>query len=197
MVAQSGIDGGRMGSVLVILAPGAEEIEAMTVPDVLVRAGQQVLVASTADTPVVRGSRGLPLAAHTLLDVVLERTFDLIYLPGGMGSATTCRDDARVQALAAAQLAAGRLLAVICAASIALVPRGLAAGRRLTSYPGVRAQVEPHAAAWLDQAVVTDGNLITSQGPGTALALGLHLAHILAGTDVATKVGKDMIAAVV
>ena len=186
-----------MGSVLVILAPGAEEIEAVTIPDVLVRAGQQVVVASTADTLVVTGSRGIPLAAHTLLALVLERTFDLIYLPGGMGSATTCRDDARIQTLATTQLASGRLLAVICAAPIALVPRGLATGRRLTSYPGVRAQVEPHAAAWLDQPVVTDGNLITSQGPGTALALALHLAHILAGTDVATKIGKDMIAAVV
>jgi 4-methyl-5(b-hydroxyethyl)-thiazole monophosphate biosynthesis len=186
-----------MGSVLVVLAPGAEEIEAVSVPDVLVRAGQQVLIASTADIPLVRGSRGLPLAAHTLLDLALDRTFDLLYLPGGMGSATVCRDDPRIQALAAAQLASGRLLAVICAAPIALVPRGLAKGRRLTSYPGVRAQVEPHAAAWLDQPVVADGNLITSQGPGTALALALHLAHILAGPDVATKVGKDMIAAVV
>jgi DJ-1 family protein len=182
-----------MASILVVLAPGAEEIEAVTVPDVLVRAGQQVTVASTADIPVVRGSRGIPLAAHTLLDVVRGQPFDLVYLPGGSGSAAVHRDDPRVQDLITAQLAAGRLLAVICAAPIALVPRGLCRGRRLTSYPGVRAQVEPHCAAWLDQTVVEDGSLITSKGPGTALALGLVLARLIAGQDVASKVAQDML----
>ncbi len=184
-----------MASVLVVLAPGAEEIETVTVADVLVRAGQQVLVASAGDTTVVKGSRGLVLGAHAMLDMVTERAFDLVYLPGGMGSATTCRDDQRIQGLAERQLAAGRLLGVICAAPIALVPRALAKGRRLTSFPGVRAQVEPHAAEWLDQPVVVDGNLVTSQGPGTAMAFALRLAVLLAGSDVATKVAKDMMAA--
>jgi protein deglycase len=186
-----------MATILVVLAPGAEEIEAVTVPDVLVRAGQVVTVASTADVPVVKGSRGIPLAAHTLLDLVRSQTFDVIYLPGGGGSAATHRDDGRIQELAQAQLAAGRTLAVICAAPIALVPRRLCHGRRLTSFPGVRAQVEPYCAAWLDQAVVVDGNLITSQGPGTALALGLELARLTAGADVASKVARDMLVAVV
>lgn len=183
-----------MADILVVLAPGAEEIEAVTVPDVLVRAGQQVIVASTAEVPVVEGSRGIPLAAHTLLDVVRHRTFDVVYLPGGGASAATHRDDARIQDLAEAQLAAGRTLAVICAAPIALVPRALCRGRRLTSYPGVRAAVEPHCAAWLDQRVVVDGNLITSQGPGTALVLGLELARMTAGAEIASKVAADMLA---
>jgi 4-methyl-5(b-hydroxyethyl)-thiazole monophosphate biosynthesis len=86
---------------------------------------------------------------------------------------------------------------VICAAPIALVPRGLCRGRRLTSFPGVRAQVEPHCAAWLDQAVVVDGNLITSQSAGTAMALGLELARMIAGVDVASKVAQDMLATAV
>ena len=186
-----------MATILVVLAPGAEEIEAVTVPDVLVRAGQSVTIASTVDVTVVTGSRGIPLAGHTLLDLVRHQVFDVVYLPGGGGSAATHRDDPRIQDLAQAQLAAGRLLAVICAAPIALVPRGLCRGRRLTSYPGVRAQVEPHCAAWLDQRVVVDGNLITSQGPGTSLALGLELARLIAGADVASKVAADMLATVV
>ena len=186
-----------MATILVVLAPGAEEIEAVTVPDVLVRAGQTVTVASTADVTVVKGSRGIPLAAHTLFDLVRQQVFDVVYLPGGGGSAATHRDDPRIQDLAQAQLAAGRMLAVICAAPIALVPRGLCRGRRLTSYPGVRAQVEPHCAAWLDQRVVVDGNLITSQGPGTSLALGLELARLTAGADVASKVAADMLTTVV
>lgn len=186
-----------MATILVVLAPGAEEIEAVTVPDVLVRAGQQVIVASTTDVPLVKGSRGIPLGAHTVLDLVRHQIFDLIYLPGGGGSAAIHRDDQRIQDLMEAQLTAGRLLAVICAAPIALVPRGLCRARRLTSYPGVRAQVEPHCAAWIDQRVVVDGNLITSQGPGTSLALGLELARVTAGADVASKVAQDMLANVV
>ena len=82
----------------------------------------------------------------------------------------------------------------ICAAPIALVPRGLCRGRTLTSYPGVRAQVEPHAGRWLDQPVVIDGTLITSQGAGTALALALTLAKVLAGPDTAARVANEMIA---
>lgn len=184
-----------MANALIVLAPGAEEIEAVTVPDVLVRAGVQVTVASAGDTTLVRGSRGIPLGAHTMLDLVRLQTFDLLYLPGGMGSATICRDDVRIQDLATAQLAAGRLLAVICAAPIALVPRGLCRGRTLTSYPGVRAQVEPHAGRWLDQRVVVDGSLITSQGAGTALALALTLVKVLIDSETAAKVANEMIAA--
>jgi DJ-1 family protein len=184
-----------MAQVLVVLAPGAEEIEAITVADVLVRAGQHVTIASTADTLVVNGSRDLPLAAHTTLDAVLRegRTFDLVYLPGGNGSAAVCREDERVQKLAAEQLAAGRRLGIICASVTALLPRGLGKGRTVTSYPGVRAQVEPHVAAWVDQPVVIDGNLVTSQGPGTALALGLTLARQLAGVEAATIVANAML----
>lgn len=183
-----------MADVLVVLAPGAEEIEAVTIPDLLVRAKQRVVVASTATTPVVPGSRGIPLAAHGLLDQVLDRPYDLIYLPGGMGSATTCRDDPRIQGLAEAQLRAGRYLALICAAPIALVPRGLCAKRSVTSFPGVRSQVEPAAGAWLDQPVVIDGPLITSQAAGTALALGLTLARLLAGEAVASQIATDILA---
>jgi 4-methyl-5(b-hydroxyethyl)-thiazole monophosphate biosynthesis len=76
-----------MATILVILAPGAEEIETITIPDVLVRAGQQVVIASTTDVPVVIGSRGIPLAAHTLLSLVQQQTFDVIYLPGDGRSA--------------------------------------------------------------------------------------------------------------
>lgn len=184
-----------MANALIVLAPGVEEIEAVTVPDVLVRAGVQVTIASAGETTLVRGSRGIPLGAHTLLDLVRQQAFDLVYLPGGMGSAAICRDDARIQDLAEAQLAAGRLLGVICAAPIALVPRGLCRGRTLTSYPGVRSQVEPHAGRWLDQPVVVDGPLVTSQGAGTALALALTLAKMITGPGTATRVANEMLAA--
>jgi len=177
-----------MPTALVVLAPGAEEIETITVPDLLVRAGTSVIVATLADVPIVKGSRGLPLAAHGTWDLVQGRIFDLVYLPGGLGSAQACRDDVRVQDLAQAQMTSGRLLAVICATPIALVPRGLCRGRRLTSFPGVRAEVEPHAAAWLDEPVVVDGNLVTSQAAGTTMALGLTLVRLLHGDAAAASI---------
>jgi protein DJ-1 len=188
-----------MATVLVVLAPGAEEIETMAVGDILVRAGQQVTVASTVAGLTVTGSRGLPLAAHTTLDAVLHAEGpdpDLVYLPGGMGSALVCREDPRIQNLIGHRLAAQQRLAIICASVTALVPHGHGRGRRVTSYPGVRAQVEPHVGAWLDQAVVEDGCLVTSQGPGTAIALGLTLARLLAGAATAATVAAAMLVAV-
>jgi 4-methyl-5(b-hydroxyethyl)-thiazole monophosphate biosynthesis len=182
-----------MARILVVLPPGAEEIEAVTVGDVLVRAGVQVVIASTTDALQVVGSRGIPLGAHALLDQVLSDRFDLVYLPGGKGSAETCRDDPRIQDLAERQLRSGRLLGVICASPIALVPRSLCSGRRITSFPGVRRVVEPHALAWMDQPVVEDGNLMTSQGPGTAMAFALRCASLLASSDIARQVAQDMI----
>jgi DJ-1 family protein len=190
---RSGAEGIVMAKVLIILAPGAEEIETITVADVLVRAGQEVTVASVLDVPVVQGSRGIPLAAHTLLDRVAHDTFDLVYVPGGGGGAEYCTNDSRVQDLIERQLSSQNTLAIMCASPTALVPRGLAKGRTLTCYPGMRARVEPHAGKWVDQAVVADGNLMTSQGPGTAMQFALALAKHLAGQAVADRVAKDML----
>lgn len=181
-----------MSRALVVLANGCEEIETVTPADVLVRAGVAVVIASVTDALVVIGSRGLPLGAHTTLTAVGGQDFDLIFLPGGNGSAKTCREDFRIQDLCEHQLASGRWLATICAATTALVPRGLHRGRRLTSYPTVRDQFT--GATWLDQPVVVDGNLVTSQGAGTAMAFALTLAKLLAGAKQAAAVAKQMIA---
>lgn len=182
-----------MPACCIVLAPGAEEIETIAVADLLVRGGIEVQLASAVDLPVVRGSRGIPLCAHTSLAAVAGRDFDLVYLPGGKGSSEFCRDDAAVQDLAERQFRSGRWLAAICACPIALVPRRLCAGRRVTSFPAARAAVEPHAAAWLDQPVVVDGNLVTSQSAGTALHLGLALVRLLAGEPAARAVAQAIV----
>lgn len=182
-----------MATCCIVLAPGAEEIELITVADLLVRGGHAVQVASAVGLPVVTGSRGIPLCAHTSLASIAAQPFDLIYLPGGKGSAEFCRDDATVQDLAERQLASGRLLAAICACPIALVPRRLCAGRQLTCHPGSRTAVEPYAGAWLDQPVVVDGNLITSQSAGTAMHCGLALLRLLSGEAAARAVATALV----
>ena len=169
-----------------------DELSMITVADLLVRGGIEVTVAATGALNV-RGSRGLGLGAHAELDTHQHATWDLVYLPGGLGSAETCRDDPRIQALAERQLAGGGRLAAICAAPIALVPRGLCAGRRLTSFPGVRAQVEPFCAGWIDRPVVIDGALVTSQGAGTAMHLGLELIRLLVDDATARRVANAII----
>jgi DJ-1 family protein len=182
-----------MAQVLVVVAPGAEEIETIAVADVLVRAGQQVLLGGLGGT-ILRGSRNLPIAADRPLEELAGDAPDLLFLPGGMGSARACRDDPRVQDLLSAQLAAGRWTALICAAPIALLPRGLARGRRLTCHPGSRGDLVAGGAEWIDRPVVRDGRLVTSQGPGTAVALGLCLAALLASVPVAATVAAGMLA---
>ncbi|MFW5830245.1 MAG: DJ-1 family glyoxalase III [Planctomycetota bacterium] len=181
-----------MARVLIIVAAGAEETETMTVADILARAGQEVVIAGAKETRFP-GSRQLPMAADTTLDAVDPDSFDLIFLPGGMPQAENCRDDARIQAIIARRLQDERPLAIMCASPMALLPNHLARGRRLTCFPALRDQLEAGGALWQDQAVVHDGCLITSQGPGTAMDLGLYLAEQLAGAAQAREIADQML----
>lgn len=181
-----------MPSVLIILADGCEEIEVITPADVLVRAGAEVVIASVYERLTVTGSRGIPLGAHTTVDAVSKRDFDVVYVPGGKGSADTCRTDVRVQERIRLQVLSGRWLACICAASTVLIPHGLHRGRRLTSFPTFKEQFAE--SIWLDQAVVVDGHLVTSQAAGTSLAFALTLVSLLFAPDHATSVARQMLA---
>lgn len=181
-----------MPNCLVILNPGAEEIETLTVADILCRAGVAVTIAASADQTVA-GSRGLPLSASTSLAEASQQEWDAIYLPGGFGSAEYARDTDAVQDVIEGQLNSGRIMAIICASPLALIPRGLGKGKRITCYPALRETLEPEVKAWVDQAVVWDGNLVTSQGPGTAMALGFALAAKLIDPGTAQQVASDML----
>ncbi len=180
-----------MPDVLVIVPPGAEEIETMAVADILVRGGCTVSLAMT-DSLVQRGSRNLPMAGDLLLDECLSSTADAIFLPGGMPAAEYHSQDERIQDLISAQLMAERWLAIICASPLALLPRGLAANRRLTSYPSLSKRFADQGQ-WIDAPVVIDRPLITSQGPGTAIDLGLHLVAALVSTQVASEVASALL----
>lgn len=181
-----------MPNCLVILNPGAEEIETLSVADILCRAGVEVTIAASAEHTVA-GSRGLPLSASTSLSEASKHPWDAIYLPGGFGSAEYARDNAAVQEVIETQLASGRIMAIICASPMALIPRGLGKGKRITCYPALRETLEPEVGEWVDEPVVWDGNLVTSQGPGTAMALGFSLAAHLTDAATAEQVAKDML----
>ena len=167
-----------MKRVLVPLAEGFEELEAVTIIDMLRRAGIEVVVAALAGNPV-HGSHGIALTADASLEDVSEQEFDLIALLGGMPGAANLRDDRRVGAIIQRLYDSGRRVAAICAAPMALAAAGVLKGRRATSFPGV---LDPAADMTLvDEPVVVDGRVITSRGPGTALDFALELVAQLEG----------------
>lgn len=178
---------------LVPIADGTEELEAVSIIDVLRRAGVSVTVASV-DGIQVTASRGVRLVADVLIHECANERYDLIALPGGMPGAEHLRDSAVLTAMLKRQQAEGRLLAAICAAPVVVLQHhGLIAGRRATCHPNFADQLENREA--LESRVVVDGNLITSRGPGTAVEFALHLVAWLCGAEKAQEVGRAMLVA--
>lgn len=169
-----------MTTVLIPLAPGCEELEAVTLVDILRRAGVQVTTAGLQDGPV-RASRGTVLVPDMTLDAALRNDYDLIALPGGMPGAEHLKNDSRIIAALQRMHAAGKYVAAICAAPMALHAAGLLEGKRATSFPGVLDRL-PGDHHYSTDAIVADGNILTSRGPGTALDFALALVELLAGS---------------
>lgn len=165
-------------SVLVPLAQGCEELEAVTVIDLLRRAGIRVVTAGLDAAPVV-ASRGVRLLPDMTLDQALTQSFDMIVLPGGLPGADHLDQDPRIQQLLTQMATAGKYTAAICAAPKVLAHAGLLAGKQATSYRGVLAALALPDIQIRDQAVCQDGTVITSRGPGTAMDFALHLIELL------------------
>jgi len=169
-----------MPRVLVPLAQGCEELEAVTVVDLLRRAGIEVVAAGLAAGPV-RASRGVVLVPDRTLDEVADEDFDMIVLPGGLPGADHLNDDPRIRQMLQRAAAAGRYTAAICAAPKVLASAGLLDGRQATAYPGVLDRLNLPRTEVLQRAVVTDGHVVTSRGPGTAMDFALELIERLLG----------------
>lgn len=169
-----------MAKVLVPLAEGCEELEAVTIIDLLRRAGIEVVTAGL-QPGIVKASRGTQLLPDATLDAVLRVEFDMIVLPGGMPGAQHLREDPRIIALLKKMAEQGKYTAAICAAPTVLAEAGLLVGKRVTSYPGFLDKLDVPGMAYLKDAVVKDGKILTSRGPGTAMDFALALIEALAG----------------
>lgn len=169
-----------MAKVLVPLAEGCEELEAVTIIDLLRRAGIEVVTAGL-QPGIVKASRGTQLLPDATLDAVLRVEFDMIVLPGGMPGAQHLREDPRIIALLKKMAEQGKYTAAICAAPTVLAEAGLLVGKRATSYPGFLDKLDVPGMAYLKDAVVKDGKILTSRGPGTAMDFALALIEALAG----------------
>ncbi|APU28951.1 DJ-1/PfpI family protein [Pseudomonas chengduensis] len=177
---------------LIAVADGVEDLECVTLIDVLRRADIEVLVASIEERRMITCARGTRLTADAMLVDVLAQDFDLIVLPGGMPGAQHLADFEPLAERVRKQAKAGELFAAICAApALALQSYGVLRQRRMTCYPAFSDRLS--GCTFVDEAVVVDGNCITSQGPGTALAFALTLVEQLVGRGTRTEVAKAML----
>ena len=180
-----------MSHVLVPLAQGCEELEAITIIDLLVRAGITVTTCGLDDQPV-KASRGTTIIPDTSIEKIVNKSFDLIVLPGGLPGADHLRDNALLQALIKKQAQENKLLGAICAAPKALAKAGVLDGRTATSFPGVLRALKNNTITISDSAVEIDGNIITSRGPGTAMDFTLVLIELLAGKTKRDEVNQQL-----
>lgn len=180
-----------MSRVLVPLAEGCEELEAVTVIDLLRRAGVEVIVAGL-EAGIVKASRGVLLQPDTTLDEALSQNYDMVVLPGGGPGSDRLNADNRIRELLLKMAESEKFTAAICAAPKVLVSAGILQGKSATCYPGVMDnQVLPGLDT--DQAVVQDGKVVTSRGPGTAIDFALKLIENLEGLDKRNEVEAGLV----
>lgn len=169
-----------MVNVLIPLAEGCEELEAVTLIDLLRRAGMVVTTASL-EALAVKCAHNTVLLADQTLNAVMDEAFDLIVLPGGLQGADHLNADPRIHQLINRLANNGKYIAAICAAPKVLVNNGILNGRKLTAYPSALAAIDTQAVQITGNPVEIDGNIITSRGPGTAMDFALQLIETLLG----------------
>jgi 4-methyl-5(b-hydroxyethyl)-thiazole monophosphate biosynthesis len=179
-------------TVLVPVADGTEELEAVAVIDVLRRAEAHVTVGSVAGPQIV-ASRGTKIIADALISQCAERAFDLIVLPGGMPGSEYLRDCPQLIDMLREQKRQTRLYGAICAApAVVLAHHGLLGDLAATCHPAFSSRIENKTR--MDSRVVVDGNCITSRGAGTAVEFALNLVALLYGREKALAVASPMLA---
>jgi 4-methyl-5(b-hydroxyethyl)-thiazole monophosphate biosynthesis len=178
--------------VLVPLAEGFEEIEVMTIVDILRRAEIEVVIAGLKDG-LIEGAHKILVQPEATLDEVKALQFDVLYLAGGFPGFINLREDERVLNMVREMDRAGKYIAAICGAPSVLVKSGMLKGRTATVNPAGREEVAA-CARYSPERVVVDGNLITSQSPGTAMELALKMVDVLAGKEVMEKIKAQILA---
>lgn len=176
-------------TVLVVAAHGSESLETISIVNVLRRADLAVTLASIESGTTIDGSRGIGFNADCLLADVIEESWSVVVLPGGAPGATALGRHPPLVAMLAARVEADQPIAAICAApALVLAANGLLDGRRATCYP--MPAFKDLLPTWVDAAVLRDGPITTSQGPGTAIAFALDLVE-----QLSDRARRDAVAA--
>ena len=180
-----------MARVLVPLAKGFEDIEAVTVVDVLRRGGVEVVTASISDSVEVESAHGIAVKADALFRDVSGDEYDAIVLPGGGEGTENLRHCEPLIVRLRRQNEERRLICAICAAPVVLVEAGVAEeGRHMTCYPSMMLELD---RSYVNVPVVADGNLITGQAPGSAMLFALVILQTLVGEAKTRKISRGMV----
>jgi len=182
-----------MSKVLVPLAGGFEEIEAVSIIDVLRRAEIEVLVASLSDEKIVQGANGICIQTDLHVKECSADTLDMVVLPGGWDGTYALADDANVQALLQEMDAKNKPIGAICAAPFALNKAGVLK-ENYTCYPSVEEQIRQEGYQGDKTMVVEDGNVMTSRGPATALCFALEIVKKLKGEATYNALKEGLLA---
>ncbi|MDD2598694.1 MAG: DJ-1/PfpI family protein [Kiritimatiellae bacterium] len=177
-------------NIFIPLAEGFEELEAVTVIDILRRAGLSVTTASLTADKLVSGAHGIVIQADAVLDELELGEFGAVVLPGGGLGTENLIKDQRITQIVQGFNAEGKYVCAICAAPTLLAEAGVLEGLKGTCYPSCAAAL---GESYANAPVIADGNIITSQGPGTAMLFGLVLVHHFAGEETARKVAKALL----
>ena len=183
--------------VVVFLADGFEEVEAVTPIDYLRRAGLEVHTAAVGKNRLVTGAHGIPVTADGTLEDLVKKgaeSWDAVLVPGGMPGASNIAASKEAGALLKEMAAAGKWVNAICASpAVVLAPLVLLAGKRFTCYPGIEKQVTDTSARWLADRVVVDGNIITSRGAGTAAYWAVEIIGRLLSPAEGKKIAQAVV----
>ena len=180
-----------MNKIGIFMADGCEEIEGLTVVDIVRRAGINITTISISDKKEVAGAHGITFLADAKKDEVDFSTLDGIVLPGGMPGTINLGADETVDKVIREFAAGGKLVAAICAAPSVWGQAGLLNGKHATSYPGFEPKLT--GAVTSEDPVVQDGNVITSRGMGTAIAFALEIVSYFTDKKTADKLAESII----
>lgn len=178
----------------IFLAPGFEEIEALATCDVLRRCGMEVSLITISNDVHVTGANGITAKADFVLDDCDCADADWLICPGGMPGSTNLYESDKLTDLLVHHSNEGKYVAAICAApAVVLAQLGLLNGRNATCYPGFESLLLQGGAKPQSARVVVDGNIVTGNGPSSAIPFALKIAEIALGKDVAEQVANGML----
>ena len=179
-----------MKTIILPLAEGFEEIEAITIADVLRRADLDVRTCYLKE-PLVGGAHRIKVQADASIDSVDAASCAMVCLPGGMPGSTNLLEDHRVIDLIQKVNKAGGYVAAICAAPIVLAKAGVLSGKHVTCYPGFEGKLK--GAEVSDERVVVDGKIITGNGPGSSIPFALKLVELLRSKELAQELAQGLL----
>jgi len=183
-------------TALLVLAEGAEEMEAVIAADVLRRAQIDVTIAGLSGRDVVKCSRDVNIQPDTSVHDVKDKLCDVLVLPGGGKGAQNICESEDMGTIMKNHYENKKVIAAICAAPTALSAHGIAKGSKVTSYPLAQFKEKFGEYTYVDdEDVVTDGTILTSRGPGTAFQFALQIVNMLCGSELADKLKAEMLLA--